>query len=177
MSNSKNSFDLSIQEAESILGFYDELNKNQLRSKELEVLKRAGLIVALTAWETYVEDRIEESVAELLTGLSKLKVGEFMTSKLSEELKRFHTPNSEKTQKLFVDYLGVDVHKSWNWNNFELPKIKKKLDELVLKRGEAAHRARDYDASQKPDLIKIDELRKSITFLKSLVEANEKAFK
>ena len=168
---------MSIQEAESILGFYDELNKDKLRSKELEVLKRAGLIVALTAWETYVEDRVEESVAELLVGISKAQVGKFMSFKLNEELKRFHTPNSEKTQKLFIDYLGIDVHKSWDWNNFDLTKVKKKLDELVLKRGEAAHRARDDAAGQKPDLIKIEELRKSITFLKSLVEANEKAFK
>ena len=174
MSNAKNSFDLSIQEAESILGFYDELNKDKLRSKELEVLKRAGLIVALTAWETYVEDRIEESVKKLLSGISNAPAAKFMALKLSDELKRFHTPNSDKTKKLFLDYLGIDVHKSWIWNNFEQSKVKAKLDELVSKRGEAAHRAKNEELGNvKPDLIKIDELRKSVTFLKKLVEETD----
>ena len=67
MSNSKNSFDLSIQDAEAILGFYDELNQQKQRLERLEVLKRAGLIVAISAWETYVECRIEESVSEMLS--------------------------------------------------------------------------------------------------------------
>lgn len=70
MSISKKIFDSSIQEAESLLEFYDELNKDKQRSKELEVLKRAGLIIALTAWETYVEERIEESVKRLFIGAS-----------------------------------------------------------------------------------------------------------
>jgi RiboL-PSP-HEPN len=176
MSKSKLSFESSIQEAELILGFYDRLNLENSKSKELEVLKRAGLIIALTAWETYVEDRVSESVQDLLLGVSNSTVGEFMNSKLSEELKRFHTPNSDKTQKIFYDYLRIDVHKNWSWNNFDLLKVKKKLDELVVKRGEAAHRARDNISCQKPDLIKIEDLRKSISFLRNLVEANEKCF-
>jgi RiboL-PSP-HEPN len=175
MSNSKNSFDLSIQEAESILGFYNQLNQNKLNSKELEVLKRAGLIIALTAWETYVEDRIEESVSKLLVGLSRAQVGKFMTSRLDEELKRFHNPNSEKTKKLFSDYLGIDIFNHWDWNNFDLGKIKKTLDELVSKRGEAAHRAKIQAIGNEPDLIKIEELRKSIVFLRKLVEITDKA--
>jgi hypothetical protein len=175
MSNSKNSFDLSIQEAESILGFYDELNQNKLNSKELEVLKRAGLIIALTAWETYVEDRIEESVQGLLSKSANPQVAKFMTSRLDDELKRFHNPNSEKTKKLFFDYLGIDLFNYWGWNNFDLDKIKKTLDELVSKRGEAAHRAKTQAISNEPDLIKIEDLRKSITFLRKLVETTDKA--
>lgn len=97
-----------------------------------------------------------------------------MLSKLEDELKRFHTPNSDKTKKLFADYLAIDIHKSWFWNKFELPKVKEKLDELVLKRGEAAHRAKVEELGlNKPDLIKIDELRKSIVFLKNLVEVTD----
>jgi RiboL-PSP-HEPN len=150
MSSSKKIFDSSIQEAESILEFYNELNKDKQRSKELEVLKRAGLIIALTTWETYVEERIEESVKKLFIGASGSIAQKFMLSKLEDELKRFHTPNSDKTKKLFADYLNIDIQKNWFWNNFELPKV---VEELGL---------------NKPDLIKIDDLRKSIVFLKNI---------
>ena len=174
MSTSKPSFDFSIQEAESILGFYDELNGVNQRAKELEVLKRAGLIIALTAWETYVEDRIEESVAKLLAPVSDTSVAKFMLMKLRDELKKFHTPNSEKTKKLFSDYLDIDIYQAWAWNHYDLPKVKVKLDSLVSRRGEAAHRAKSAALGlDQPDLIKIDELRKSISFLKKLVETTD----
>ncbi len=178
MSNSKTSFEKSIQDAELIVKYYDELNliSENKKSKELEVLKRAGLIIALTAWETYVEDRIEESVQAILTTDPASQTAKFMESKLEEELKRFHNPNSDKTKKLFLDYLGIDVCNHWAWNNFDVLKIKKTLDDLVSKRGEAAHRARIKEAGKNdPDLILIDDLRKSFTFLKNLVEVTDKA--
>jgi hypothetical protein len=178
MSNAKLSFEKSIQDAELIVKYFDELNsiKENKKSKELEVLKRAGLIIALTAWETYVEDRIEEAVQALLKASPTSQTAKFMEFKLEDELKRFHNPNSDKTKKLFLDYLGIDVYESWSWNNFDLSKIKKTLDDLVSKRGEAAHRARiEAVGKNNPDLITIDELRKSFTFLKNLVEATDKA--
>lgn len=171
---SKRSFDLSIQEAESVLRFYDELNDTNQRAKELEVLKRAGLIMALTAWETYVEDRIEESVSKLLAPISGTSAARFISARLCDELKRFHTPNSEKTKKFFSDYLDIDISQAWSWNQYDLPKVKAKLDDLVARRGEAAHRAKSAAAGfAQPDLIKIDELRKSINFLKKLVEVTD----
>ena len=73
------------------------------------VLKRAGLVMALTAWETYVEDRIEESVHARLRAVSGSAIGDFVSSRLAEELKRFHNPNADKTRRIFMDYLAVDI--------------------------------------------------------------------
>jgi hypothetical protein len=67
------------------------------------VLKRAGLIMALTAWETYVEDRILEAVQSRLRALNGSPVGNFVMGKLQEELRRFHNPSSEKTKRLFLE--------------------------------------------------------------------------
>lgn len=177
MSVSTNSFNLSIQDAEAILEFYDELNQQKQRLERLEVLKRAGLIVAISAWETYVECRIEESVSDMLSSSPQSKANKFMLSKLVQELKRFNSPNSEKTQRLFSDFLGINIYDFWEWNSFKLIDVRSKLDNLVSKRGDAAHQGRTPNEGQKqPDLIKIEELRKSINFLKSLVLATEKAF-
>lgn len=46
----------SIHDAENLLAHFDTLNTKP-PPPELEVLKRVGLIMAMTAWETYVEDR------------------------------------------------------------------------------------------------------------------------
>ena len=79
-----------------------------------EVFKRAGLVMAMTAWETYVEDRIMEGVRER-TGQDASHAAAFMLGRLDEELKRLHNPTSQKTQRLFRDYLGVDVTTHWRW--------------------------------------------------------------
>ena len=55
MSEAKISFEYGIQDAEDLLGHFDAINKKP-PPERAEVLKRAGLVMALTAWETYVEE-------------------------------------------------------------------------------------------------------------------------
>ncbi|MDR6857856.1 HEPN domain-containing protein [Variovorax guangxiensis] len=95
-----------------------------------------------------------------------------MSGKLEEELKRFHNPNSEKSRKLFQDYLEIDVISGWKWQQFEPPVARKTLDELIAKRGDAVHRSKLVrNGPPAPSLIKRDELEKAIRFLRGLVEA------
>ena len=132
--------------------------------------------MALTAWETYVEDRILEAVQGRLRALNGSPVGNFVMGRLQEELKRFHNPTSDKTKRLFQDYLEVDVTASWKWLNFEPPSARRTLDELVSKRGDAVHRSRSCAENGAPGhLVKREELEKAIRFLKGLVIATDKA--
>lgn len=141
-----------------------------------EVLKRAGLVMALTAWETYVEDRVREEVARRLRVVTGSYVGKFVAARLEDELKRFHNPTSDKTKKLFLDFLEVDVVSGWEWANFDSTKARKTLDELIVKRGDAVHRSKPIAAGAPPapHLIKREELEKAIRFLKCLVEATDR---
>ncbi len=82
-----------------------------------EVLKRAGLVMALTAWETYVEDRVLEAVTARMRVVDGSYVGKFVLHRLEEELRRFHNPTAEKTRKLFSDFLEVDVTAKWEWQH------------------------------------------------------------
>lgn len=61
MSRAKETFESAIRDAEDLLAHFDSINR-QPPPGNAEVLKRAGLIMALTAWETYVEDRIRDAV-------------------------------------------------------------------------------------------------------------------
>ena len=154
---------------------------NSLNTKppppEIEVLKRAGLIMAMTAWETYVEDRLQEASEQRLAALRNREIAEFFRSKLAEEIKRLHNPDYHKTVALFRDYAGVDLTRYWSWNQFELESVKKRLGQYMKLRGDIVHRSRVIDPeSPNAHPVKKVDLERAINFLKSLVEATERAF-
>jgi len=84
-------FDHAIQDAIDLLTHFDSLNK-QPPPLEAEVLKRAGLVMALAALETYVEDRIVEA-ADAVSGCGSEEslLVKFYKSSLENDLKYFHT--------------------------------------------------------------------------------------
>jgi hypothetical protein len=176
MSKARERFDVSIRDAVDLLQHFD--NQPKPPPQNAEVLKRAGLVMALTAWETYVEDLIEEVVQGGNPHADAGHAERFMQARLQEELKRFHNPTSEKTQKLFRDYAGVDVTKQWKWSNYDAASAKKKLDELLSLRGDIVHRSKvPHDGGpSKAHPVKREDLEKAIRFLKGLVDATEKAF-
>jgi hypothetical protein len=175
MSSARNTFENSIKDAEDLLGHFDAMPKPP--AENAEVLKRAGLVMALTAWETYVEDRVREEVARRLRVVEGSAIGKFVSDRLETELKRFHNPTTEKTRKLFHDFLGADVTTAWEWQHFDNAKVRKTLDELIAKRGDAVHRSRTITPGvpSAAHLVKREDLDKTIRFLKCLVEATDKA--
>jgi hypothetical protein len=176
MSKAKLSFESSIKDAEALLAHFDDMKKPP--PPDAEVLKRAGLVMALTAWETYVEDRVLEEVKQRLRGVEGSYVGKFVLIRLEQELKRFNNPTAEKTRKLFTDFLEIDVTQSWEWQDFDCARVKKTLDELLSRRGDVVHRSKAVvaGAPPQPHAVKRDYLERSIRFLKLLVEATDKAF-
>lgn len=174
MSRASTTFASSIEDANTLLAHFDVLHKQN--AENAEVLKRAGLVMALTAWETYIEDRVQEAVGVRLRAVDGSPIGKFVASRLAEELKRFHNPTSDKTRKLFLEYLEVDVCASWKWLNYDPSAAKRKLDELISKRGDAVHRSKPVTVGAlSPHLVNRDDLEKAIRFLKGLVDATERA--
>ena len=164
-------FESSVEDASVLLE-----SAQQLPPDKADVLKRAGLVMALTAWETYVEDRIAEAMQARLRALNGSPIGNFVAGKLQEELKRFHTPSADKTKRIFLEFLEVDVTAGWKWQHFDPQSARRTLDELVAKRGDAVHRSRPSgENGAAGHLVKREELEKAIRFLKGLVAANEKA--
>ena len=167
-------FDVSIRDAEDLLDHFDALPKPP--PKNAEVLKRAGLIMALTAWETFVEDRAREEVLRNPEVVKGGHAGKFMLAKLEEELKRFNNPTSDKTRKLFLDYIGIDVTTQWKWAGYDCMSAKTKLNDLLGLRGEIVHRAKEPDIGgpSKPHPVTRDDLVKALRFLKNLVDVTDK---
>jgi hypothetical protein len=173
MSEAKISFDYGIKDAEDLLEHFDSINAKP-PPENAEVLKRAALVMTLTAWETYVEDRVAEGLGKKLSVVAGSYAGNFIEKRLRFDLKQFHNPNAEKTKKLFLEYLEVDVTQGWKWANTDPAKAKKLLNEWITKRGDAVHRSKPVNnGSPVPHLIKRDELVKAVRFVKELVNATE----
>lgn len=173
MSIAKDCFEQGIKDAEELLAHFDANNTNP-PPQNAEVLKRAGLVMALTAWETYVEDRLTEEMDIRLRIVEGSHVGDFILKRLKSELKQFHNPNSDKTKRIFLDYLNIDVTLGWTWANTDPAQAKKSLDKWIFKRGEAVHRSKPINNGiPTAHLIKRDELEKVIRFVKELVKATD----
>jgi hypothetical protein len=167
-------FEHAIQDAVDLLNHFDSLNK-QPPPPEAEVLKRAGLVMALAALETYVEDRIVEA-ADAISGCGSegsLLVKFYKTS-LENDLKYFHTPSTDKIKAIFVKYFGINVTEAWVWNNYDPTRARKELNMIAKKRGDIAHRSwRPVMGQTAPHAVTRDDLRKHIRFISDLVEATD----
>ena len=129
MSRASSAFNKSIEDAESLLAHFDQIHKQSPETSE--VLKRAGLVMALTAWETYVEDRIQEAVKVRLSAVAGSPIGNFINTRLENDLKQLHNPTSGKTRRIFQEYLEVDVTLKWKWAGYDVDLARKTLDDLL----------------------------------------------
>jgi hypothetical protein len=104
MSRALQNFEYGIKDAEELLAHFDAINTNPPPANA-EVLKRAGLVMALTAWETYVEDRLLEEMNRRLGVIAGSYAGDFVLKRLNSDLKQFHNPNSERPSASFRSIL------------------------------------------------------------------------
>jgi len=177
MSATAETFAYSIADARALLAYFDSCPKSS--PSDGEVLKRAGLIMAAVAWETYIEERLLEEVTSRLANKGAGRAGKFMVERLREDLRRCNNPTSDKVRKLYRDYLDFDVTAAWEWNNYKAADARKTLDKLISTRGDIAHRSNPAIPGKPPAAhpVKRDELAKAIRFLTELVAATERALK
>ena len=143
-SRAKLTFDDSIRDAEKLLKLCEPTDVSQ---DDCDVYKRAGLVMAMTAWETYVEDRVQEGV-EHRVAQDRGFAAEFMLGRLREELKRLNNPSWERTKKLFKDYLQIDVTAHWNWSGYGRERATETLNSLLEMRGTVVHRSTPRSVGQ-----------------------------
>ena len=167
-------FEHAIQDAVDLLGHFDSIYK-QPPPPEAEVLKRASLVMALAALETYVEDRVAEAVNSI-AGLSSEgnRLADFYKASLENDLKVFHTPSTDRVRAIFEKYLAIDVTEGWVWNNYDPGRARSELNKLTKKRGDVAHRSwRPVPGRPAAHAVTRDEMRKHIRFIKDLVAATD----
>jgi len=172
MTQSLSNFNQALSEAKQLFECYETLNLHESIAAP-DALKKASLILTLTAWETYVEDVATELFYEQIKIIKGSNLGAFAEKQLAERLKFFHNPNSKKTKNLFEEFFDLDVTEQWSWNNVEPKDAREQLNEWISKRGEAVHRA-NVDFTQ-PQIINKKELSKCLHFFADLARATDKA--
>lgn len=167
-------FEHAIQDAIDLLNHFDSMNKHP-PLPEAEVLKRASLVMALAALETYVEDRITEAANAVAgVGSAESRLSNFYKSSLENDLKYFHTPSTDRIKAIFDKYLGIDITESWSWNHYDPVRARSELNKLAKKRGDIAHRSwRPVAGQPAPHAVTRDDLRKHIRFIRDLVESTD----
>ncbi len=170
MTEALQNFHRAIGDSRELLTCYDTLNLHPELSPPSS-LKKASLVLTLTAWETYVEDVATELFNNKFSLLKGSTIGNFAEKQFNDRLKQFNTPNSCKTKQLFEEFFGLDVTEYWNWPNV-LPKdAREQLNKWIKLRGEAVHRA-NVDPLQ-PHIIKKDELAKCLRFFEEIAKATD----
>jgi hypothetical protein len=172
MTKSLNTFHQALSEAKELLSCYDTLNGHD-EIIPPDALKKPSLIMALTAWETYVEDLVTELFNIKFSLVKGSTLGNFAEKQLTERLKQFHNPDSRKTKHLFEEFFGVDITESWEWNNVFPKDARTQLNKWISIRGDAVHRV-EVDVNQ-PQVIRKEELAKCIRFIEELAKSTDKA--
>jgi len=73
----------------------------KLTQEQGEVHKRATLLLACAAWETYVEERVNESLTAKIDAVGSNDFTEFVKRKFEEELKSFNNPTRKRPENYF----------------------------------------------------------------------------
>jgi hypothetical protein len=165
-------FNSALGEARELFECYEALN-NHPEIPLPSGLKKATLILILTAWETYVEDVATELFEQKFTVLKGCHLGNFAQKQFNERLKLFHNPNSRKTKHLFEEFFDIDVTENWQWNNVFAKDAREQLNHWISKRGQAVHRS-NVGLNQ-PQVVNKKELEKCLRFFSELACATDKA--
>ncbi|WP_445394461.1 HEPN domain-containing protein [Stenotrophomonas maltophilia] len=168
-------FNHVIQDAVDLLAHFDAIN-SQPPPDSAEVLKRASLVMALAALETYIEDRINEAAGQVVgRDGSGGRIREFYLDSLQNDLKYFHTPTPDRVGRLFEKYLQINVFEGWAWNNYDQVRAKKHLSAIAKKRGDIAHRSlRPAGGQASAHAVTREDLRKHIRFIQDLAAATDR---
>ena len=110
-------FDTAIADAERLLELFDKLSPAE--RKDNEVLKRAALVMTLTAWETFIESWLKTQMCQKLTALKGSFAGDYIQKKFTDAINRLHNPDATKVRQLSLEFLQFDVTDQWLWNNLD----------------------------------------------------------
>lgn len=192
-------FEGAILDAETLLSIHARFSTGKPGRPEyrLEALKRSALILAVTAWETYIEDYLgSESEALLRTAASPGELSwagdwlrarssgapgsagrkvqewkEFVRERVGAEIQRLHSPNSTKIRTLAKKTIGIDITQRWHWQGVSVAVAARRLDQLVRRRGAVVHRGKPF--ARQGSNVRLTEARAAIVLCRMLVKTNE----
>lgn len=110
------------------------------RQYGLASLNRAAIVISVSAWESFVEQLMRESLQALRPPAPPLGNWPALNAFILGELGRFNTPNAQNVANLINRCLGlVDVRTTWRWRNCSSTQAESLLNAALALRHEIAH--------------------------------------
>lgn len=113
---------------------------NPGRQFGLASLNRATVVISISAWESYIEELMLESLQALRPLAPPMDPWPALNAFIRGEVGRFNTPDSGKVANLINRCLGLpDVRLAWGWRNCTSSQAVLLLDRALVHRHEIAH--------------------------------------
>jgi hypothetical protein len=113
---------------------------NPGRQYGLAALNRALVVMSVSAWESYVEELIRESLQALRPPGPALGAWPALNAYVMGLLGNFNTPNPVNVERLIRNCLGLaDVHLLWVWQNCTSAQAVQRLTDALTYRHQIAH--------------------------------------
>lgn len=113
---------------------------NPGRQFGLASLNRAAVVVSVSAWESYIEELMRESLQVLRPTTPPFDPWPALNAFILGEIGRFNTPNAHNVANLLSRCLGLpDVRTFWGWRNCTPVQAETLLNEALGFRHEIAH--------------------------------------
>lgn len=140
---------------EQLIAIHGKLQSGQGRRHEQEAIHRAGVVMMVAAWQSYVEKLIMEGVSslELNAGLMATTTPPvpawarhafaLRRAEIAIDVKKFNTPNDTGVRDLLMRGLEFNPWPIWCWHagprQWESKEIRDNLNNWVLIRHSVAH--------------------------------------
>lgn len=106
----------------------------------LASINRAAVVVSVSAWESYVEELMRESLLALRPANLQSTAWPALNAFILGEIGRFNTPNAQNVANLLSRCLGLaNVTSSWGWKNCTQAQAVILLNQALGFRHEIAH--------------------------------------
>ncbi len=110
------------------------------RQFRLAALNRSIVIMCVSAWESYIEELVRESLTAIRPLGPPLGVWPSLNASARSQLGRFNTPSTDQVRLLISDSLGLtDVHHSWTWPLCTPTQASQRLSDAMDLRHKIAH--------------------------------------
>jgi hypothetical protein len=110
------------------------------RQYGLASLNRAVVVVSVSAWESYLEELMRESLLALQPPALPPGAWQVLNAHAIALLARFNTPNPANVEQLLRNCLGLPgIHLSWNWQNCTSAQAVQRLTDVLAYRHQIAH--------------------------------------
>ncbi len=106
-----------LEDAEELNDTHTILSATALPPQQkLDALNRTVVVMAVSAWETYVEELAREAVRAMQPPAIPFGSWSVHYASIVGQANRFHTPNPENVKALLSDAVGLaDVRQAWTW--------------------------------------------------------------